>query len=193
MVVRTLALVLVRRLLGPVGLGPAPDAKDIEIASSGTTVTSTMASASASRRTVDSRVAGVDVADGAHAEPGLCANSSCNRFRCSRRRREMVAKRCEPGSARLGHPLSSPCVRALAGSRPPTAFQNTAERFVEVNPVERGVPGYRLAPRNGQLHSTAPADRPGTGPSAGCAARRHDGRGGYGRCPAGADCARPAG
>src|SRR3954447_5478869 len=32
MVVRTLALVLVRRLLGLVGLGPAPDAKDIEIA-----------------------------------------------------------------------------------------------------------------------------------------------------------------
>src|SRR3954452_15648077 len=32
MVVRTLAFVLVRRVLGLVGLGPAPDAKDIEIA-----------------------------------------------------------------------------------------------------------------------------------------------------------------
>ena len=32
MVVRTLALVIVRRVLGLVGLGPAPDAKDIEIA-----------------------------------------------------------------------------------------------------------------------------------------------------------------
>jgi hypothetical protein len=32
MVVRTLAFVIVRRVLGLVGLGPAPDAKDIEIA-----------------------------------------------------------------------------------------------------------------------------------------------------------------
>src|SRR4051794_13356768 len=32
MVVRTLVFVLVRRVLGLVGLGPAPDAKDIEIA-----------------------------------------------------------------------------------------------------------------------------------------------------------------
>src|SRR3954464_3240492 len=32
MVVRTLAFVVVRRVLGLVGLGPAPDAKDIEIA-----------------------------------------------------------------------------------------------------------------------------------------------------------------
>ena len=32
MVVRTLALVIVRRVLGLVGLGPAPDAKDVEIA-----------------------------------------------------------------------------------------------------------------------------------------------------------------
>ena len=32
MVVRTLALVIVRRVLGLVGVGPAPDAKDIEIA-----------------------------------------------------------------------------------------------------------------------------------------------------------------
>src|SRR5919107_5348809 len=32
MVVRTLALVIVRRVLGLLGLGPAPDAKDIEIA-----------------------------------------------------------------------------------------------------------------------------------------------------------------
>jgi len=32
MVVRTLAFVLVRRVLGLAGLGPAPDAKDIEIA-----------------------------------------------------------------------------------------------------------------------------------------------------------------
>ena len=32
MVVRTLAFVIVRRLLGLVGLGPAPDAKDVEIA-----------------------------------------------------------------------------------------------------------------------------------------------------------------
>src|SRR3954466_7919097 len=32
MVVRTLALVIVRRVLGLVGLGPTPDAKDIEIA-----------------------------------------------------------------------------------------------------------------------------------------------------------------
>jgi hypothetical protein len=31
MVVWTLALVIVRRVLGLVGLGPAPDAKDIEI------------------------------------------------------------------------------------------------------------------------------------------------------------------
>jgi putative transposase len=31
-VVRTLAFVIVRRLLGLVGLGPAPDAKDVEIA-----------------------------------------------------------------------------------------------------------------------------------------------------------------
>jgi hypothetical protein len=31
MVVRTLAFVIVRRVLGLVGLGPAPDAKDIEI------------------------------------------------------------------------------------------------------------------------------------------------------------------
>lgn len=31
-VVRTLAFVVVRRLLGLVGLGPAPDAKDVEIA-----------------------------------------------------------------------------------------------------------------------------------------------------------------
>jgi hypothetical protein len=31
MVVRTLALVVVRRVLGLVGLGAAPDAKDIEI------------------------------------------------------------------------------------------------------------------------------------------------------------------
>src|SRR4051812_37180349 len=32
MVVRTLAFVIVRRVLGLVGLGPAPDAKDVEIA-----------------------------------------------------------------------------------------------------------------------------------------------------------------
>ena len=32
MVVRTLAFVIVRRVLGLVGLGSAPDAKDIEIA-----------------------------------------------------------------------------------------------------------------------------------------------------------------
>src|SRR4051812_25959778 len=32
MVVRALAFVIVRRVLGLVGLGPAPDAKDIEIA-----------------------------------------------------------------------------------------------------------------------------------------------------------------
>src|SRR5687768_761630 len=32
MVVRTLASVMVRRVLGLVGLGPAPDAKDVEIA-----------------------------------------------------------------------------------------------------------------------------------------------------------------
>jgi putative transposase len=32
MVVRTLVFVLVRRVLGVVGLGPAPDAEDIEIA-----------------------------------------------------------------------------------------------------------------------------------------------------------------
>ena len=32
MVVRTLAFVIVRRVLGLVGLGPAPDAKDLEIA-----------------------------------------------------------------------------------------------------------------------------------------------------------------
>jgi hypothetical protein len=32
MVVRTLAFVVVRRLLDLVGLGPAPDAKDVEIA-----------------------------------------------------------------------------------------------------------------------------------------------------------------
>src|SRR5919199_129262 len=32
MVVRTLVFVLVRRVLGLVGLGPAPDARDIEIA-----------------------------------------------------------------------------------------------------------------------------------------------------------------
>jgi hypothetical protein len=32
MVVRTLAFVIVRRVLGLVGLGPAPDAKDMEIA-----------------------------------------------------------------------------------------------------------------------------------------------------------------
>src|SRR5919107_5337544 len=32
MVVRTLVFVLVRRVVGLVGLGPAPDAKDIEIA-----------------------------------------------------------------------------------------------------------------------------------------------------------------
>src|SRR5205823_4370688 len=32
MVVRTLALVVVRRVLGLVGLGPTPDAKDVEIA-----------------------------------------------------------------------------------------------------------------------------------------------------------------
>jgi putative transposase len=32
MVVRTLAFVIVRRVLGLIGLGPAPDAKDIEIA-----------------------------------------------------------------------------------------------------------------------------------------------------------------
>src|SRR6266511_6381464 len=31
-VVRTLAFVIVRRLMGLVGLGPAPDAKDVEIA-----------------------------------------------------------------------------------------------------------------------------------------------------------------
>jgi hypothetical protein len=31
-VVRTLAFVIVRRLLGLVGLGPAPDAKDVEVA-----------------------------------------------------------------------------------------------------------------------------------------------------------------
>src|SRR5438874_10729063 len=31
-VVRTLAFVMVRRLLGLVGLGPSPDAKDVEIA-----------------------------------------------------------------------------------------------------------------------------------------------------------------
>jgi hypothetical protein len=31
-VVRTLAFVIVRRLLGLVGRGPAPDAKDVEIA-----------------------------------------------------------------------------------------------------------------------------------------------------------------
>jgi putative transposase len=31
-VVRTLGFVIVRGLLGPVGLGPAPDAKDVEIA-----------------------------------------------------------------------------------------------------------------------------------------------------------------
>ena len=32
MVVRTLAFVIVRRVLGLVGLGSAPDAKDVEIA-----------------------------------------------------------------------------------------------------------------------------------------------------------------
>src|SRR6266542_3574284 len=32
MVVRTLAFVIVRRVLGLAGLGPAPDAKDVEIA-----------------------------------------------------------------------------------------------------------------------------------------------------------------
>src|SRR3954469_17127677 len=32
MVVRTLAFVILRRVLGLVGLGPAPDAKDVEIA-----------------------------------------------------------------------------------------------------------------------------------------------------------------
>ena len=32
MVARTLAFVIVRRVLGLVGLGPAPDAKDVEIA-----------------------------------------------------------------------------------------------------------------------------------------------------------------
>jgi putative transposase len=32
MVVRTLALMLVRQILGLVGLGPSPDAKDVEIA-----------------------------------------------------------------------------------------------------------------------------------------------------------------
>jgi hypothetical protein len=32
MVVRTLAFVILRRLLGGIGLGPAPDAKDVEIA-----------------------------------------------------------------------------------------------------------------------------------------------------------------
>jgi hypothetical protein len=32
MVVRTLVFVIVRRVLGLVGLGPAPDAKDVEIA-----------------------------------------------------------------------------------------------------------------------------------------------------------------
>jgi hypothetical protein len=31
-VVRTLAFVIFRRILGLVGLGPAPDAKDVEIA-----------------------------------------------------------------------------------------------------------------------------------------------------------------